>query len=64
MSISVWSENDRTKKFYEKNGMKLVDKTNWSGGKIEGDIYQIILKKNGSQNLKSFFPSFDASKYV
>ena len=62
--LNVRSENDRAKKFYERNGMRLVDKTNWSGGKIEGDIYQIILKKNGSQNLESFFPSFDASKYV
>ena len=40
------------------------DKTSWSDGKIEGDVYQIIVKKNGSQNLESFFPSFDASKYV
>jgi len=62
--LNVRSENDRAKKFYERNGMKLIDKTSWSDGKIEGDVYQIIVKKNGSQNLESFFPSFDASKYV
>jgi hypothetical protein len=44
--------------------MKLIDKISWSDGKIEGDVYQIIVKKNGNQNLGSFFPSFDASKYV
>ena len=44
--------------------MKLVDQTNWSDGKIKGDVYQIIVKNNGSQNLESFFPSFDASKIV
>ncbi|MDC0078379.1 hypothetical protein OAJ98_05285 [Deltaproteobacteria bacterium] len=62
--LNVRSENDRAKKFYERNGMELIDKTSWSGGKIEGDVYQIIVKKNGSQNLESFFPRFDASKYV
>ena len=62
--LNVRSENDRAKKFYERNGMELIDKTSWSDGKIEGDIYQTILKKNGSQNLESFFPSCDASKYV
>ena len=62
--LNVRSENDRAKKFYERNEMKLIDKTSWSDGKIEGDVYQIIVKKNGSQNLESFFPSFDASKIV
>jgi hypothetical protein len=62
--LNVRSENDRAKKFYERNGMELVDKISWSGGKIEGDVYQIIVKKNGSQNSESFFPSFDASKYI
>ena len=62
--LNVRSENDRAKKFYERNGMKLIDKTSWSDGKIEGEVYQIIVKKNGSQNLESFFPIFDASKYV
>jgi hypothetical protein len=58
------SENDRAKKFYERNGMNLIDKTSWSDGKIKGDVYQIIVKKNGSQDLESFLPSFDASKIV
>ena len=62
--LNLRSGNNRAKKFYERNGMKLIDKTSWSDGKIEGDVYQIIVKKNGSQNLESFFPSFDASKYV
>ena len=62
--LNVRSENDRAKKLYERNGMKLIDKISWSDGKIEGDVYQIIFNKNGSQNLESFFPSFDASKYV
>ena len=62
--LNVRSENDRAKKFYERNGMELIDKTSWNGGKTEGDVYQIIVKKNGSQNLENFFPSFDASKYV
>ena len=44
--------------------MKLIDKTSWSDEKIKGDVYQIIVKKNGSQNLESFFPSFDAYKIV
>ena len=52
------------KKFYERNRMELIDKTSWSDGEIEGDVFQIIVKRTGSQNLESFFPSFDASKYV
>ena len=44
--------------------MKLIDKTSWSDWEIDGDVYQIIVKKNGSQKLESFFPSFDASKIV
>ena len=62
--LNVRSENDRAKKFYERNGMKLIDQTSWSDGKIKGDVYQIIVKKNGSQNLESFFPSFDAYKIL
>ena len=56
--LNVRSENDRAKKFYERNGMKLVDQTNWSDGEIKGDVYQIIVKKNGSQYLEIFFPKF------
>jgi len=62
--LNVRSENDRAKKFYERNGMKLIDKTSWSDDKIKGDVYQIIVKQNGSQDLESLFPSFDASKIV
>ena len=38
------SDNDRAKKFFERNEMELVDKTSWSEGKIEGDIYKKMLK--------------------
>ena len=53
--LNVRSENDRAKKFYERNGMTLIDKISLSDGKIEGDVYQIIIKKNGSHNLERFF---------
>ena len=36
--LSVRSDNDRAKKFFERNGMELFDKTSWSEGKIEGDV--------------------------
>ena len=55
--LNVKSENERAKKFYERNGMKLIDKISLSDGKIEGDVYQIIIKKNGVQNLESFWDS-------
>ena len=55
--LNVRSENERAKKFYERNGMKLIDRTSWSDGKIEGDVYQIIIKKNSVQNLESFWGS-------
>ena len=42
--LSVRSDNDRAKKFFERNEMELVDKTSWSEGKIEGDIYKKMLK--------------------
>ena len=42
--LSVRSDNDSAKKFFERNGMELVDKTSWSEGKIEGDIYNKMLK--------------------
>jgi len=62
--LNVRGGNDRAKKNYERNRMELIDKTSWSDGEIEGDVFQIIVKRTGSQNLESFFPSFDASKYV
>ena len=48
--LNVRGGNDRAKKFYERNGMRLIDKTNWGESKIEGDVYQIIVKSSGNQN--------------
>ena len=42
--LSVRSDNDRAKKFFERNEMELVDKTSWDKKKIEGDVYRKILK--------------------
>ena len=42
--LSVRSDNDRAKKFFERNEMELVDKTSWDKGKIEGDVYRKIVK--------------------
>ena len=42
--LSVRSDNDRAKKFFERNDMELVDKTSWGKGKIEGDVYRKIVK--------------------
>ena len=33
------SSNAVAKKFYEKNGMKLVSHTSWLKGTIPGDVY-------------------------
>jgi len=43
--------------------MKLIDKISWSDGRIEGDIFQMMVKINDNQNLESSFPRFDPSKY-
>ena len=37
--LSVRSDNVIAKKFYEKNGMKLVSHTSWLNGTIPGDVY-------------------------
>tara|TARA_A100001011_G_scaffold53994_1_gene52473 strand:- start:7908 stop:8339 length:432 start_codon:yes stop_codon:yes gene_type:complete len=37
--LSVRSENDIAKKFYEKNGMLKIGDTSWAKGTISGDIY-------------------------
>ena len=37
--LSVRSENDIAKRFYEKNGMLKIGDTSWSKGTIPGDIY-------------------------
>ncbi len=42
--LSVRSDNDRAKKFFERNEMGLVDKTSRGKGKIEGDMYRKIVK--------------------
>ena len=42
--LNVRSENERAKKFYVRNGMEWIDKTNWNKGKIEGDVYKKIVK--------------------
>ena len=49
--LNVRTENDRAKKFYERNGMVLINKTSWSEGKIEGDVYRKMVKGN----LEMFF---------
>ena len=43
--LNVKSDNERAKKFYERNGMILIDKTSWTDGDVEVDVYQKILKK-------------------
>ena len=42
--LSVRSDNDRAKKFFERNEMELVDKTSWDKGKIKGDVYRKMIK--------------------
>jgi hypothetical protein len=37
--LTVRSSNMTAKKFYEKNGMKLVGHTSWSNGTLLGDVY-------------------------
>ena len=37
--LSVRSENDIAKRFYEKNGMLKIGDTSWAKGTISGDIY-------------------------
>ena len=50
--LSVRNDNDRAKKFYERNGMKLIDKTNWTDGDVEVDVYQKILKKMDIEDIE------------
>tara|TARA_A100001035_G_scaffold119739_1_gene93999 strand:+ start:279 stop:755 length:477 start_codon:yes stop_codon:yes gene_type:complete len=42
--LSVRSDNDRAKKFFERNEMELVDKTSLDKGKIEVDVYMKMVK--------------------
>ena len=50
--LNLKSDNERAKKFYEKNGMKLIDKTSWTDGDVEVDVYQKILKKMDIEELE------------
>ena len=42
--LNVKSENERAKKFYQRNGMKLIDKISWSYGRIKGAVFQTMVK--------------------
>ena len=44
--LTVRSDNDRARKFYEKNGMELVDTTSWSEGKLDGVVYRKVPESN------------------
>ena len=37
--------------------MKLIDKTNWTDGDVEVDVYQIILKKMDLYDLETIIDS-------
>ena len=50
--LNVKNDNKRAKKFYEKNGMKLIDKTTWTDGDVEVDVYQKIVKKMDIEELE------------
>jgi len=50
--LNVKSDNERAKKFYEKNGMKLIDKTSWTDGDVEVYVYQKIVKKMDIEELE------------
>ena len=50
--LNVKSDNERAKKFYEKNGMKLIDKTSWTDGDVEVDVYQKVLKKMDFEDIE------------
>ena len=43
--LNVKTDNDRAKKFYERNEMKLIDKTSRNNGDVKVNDYQIILNK-------------------
>ena len=50
--LNVKKDNDRAKKFYERNGMELIDKTNWTDGDVEVDVYQKLVKKMDIEELE------------
>ena len=39
--LTVRSSNKTAKKFYQRNGMKVVGHTSWSKGTIPGDVYML-----------------------
>ncbi len=45
-------DNDHAKKFYERNGMKLIDKTSWTDGDVEVDVYRKTLKKMDCEDIE------------
>ena len=50
--LNVKKDNYRAKKFYERNGMELIDKTNWTDGDVEVDVYQKLVKKMDIEELE------------
>ena len=50
--LNVKSDNERAKRFYERNGMILIDKTSWTDGDVEVDVYQKILKKMDIEDIE------------
>ena len=50
--LNVKKDNDRAKKFYERNGMELIDRTNWIDGDVEVDVYQKVVKKMDIEELE------------
>ena len=50
--LNVKSDNERAKRFYERNGMILIDKTSWTDGDVEVDVYQKILKKMDFEDIE------------
>tara|TARA_B100000003_G_scaffold1008_1_gene951 strand:+ start:842 stop:1249 length:408 start_codon:yes stop_codon:yes gene_type:complete len=50
--LNVKSDNERAKRFYERNGMILIDKTSWTDRDVEVDVYQKILKKMDIEDIE------------
>ena len=50
--LNVKSDNDLAKKFYERNGMELIDKTNWTDGDVEVNVCQKLVKKMDIEELE------------
>ena len=50
--LNVKKDNYRAKKFYERKGMEVIDKTNWTDGDVEVDVYQKLVKKMDIEELE------------